>query len=101
MFPTLCPGDNLIPYDLIVSFWSDGAEKSRWVSLPSGGKIKFAPTSEWGFPAGTVFVKNFELATDETNPGVKRRHKRGCWFAMTAAVFTAASPQYKWREGQQ
>src|SRR5580698_5125073 len=71
--PNLVPGDNLIPYDLIVSFWSDGAEKSRWVSVPSGGKIKFAPTGEWIFPPGTVFVKNFELATDETNPTVRRR----------------------------
>jgi uncharacterized repeat protein (TIGR03806 family) len=69
----LTPSDGLIPYDLIVSFWSDGAEKSRWVSLPSGKKIKFAPTGEWGFPPGTVFVKNFELATDETNPSVRRR----------------------------
>src|SRR5882762_7753650 len=30
----LVPGDGLIPYDLVVSFWSDGASKQRWVSLP-------------------------------------------------------------------
>jgi uncharacterized repeat protein (TIGR03806 family) len=69
----LAPSAGLIPYDLIVSFWSDGAEKSRWVSVPSDGKIKFAPAGEWAFPAGTVFVKNFELATDEMNPTVRRR----------------------------
>ena len=69
----LAPGDSLMPYDLIVSFWSDGAEKSRWASVPSGEKIKFAPAGEWVFPPGTVFVKNFELATDDTNPGVRRR----------------------------
>src|SRR5580704_16401850 len=30
----LVPSDGLIPYDLVVSFWSDGASKQRWVSLP-------------------------------------------------------------------
>ena len=69
----LSPNDRLFPYDLIVPFWSDGAEKTRWISLPAGQKIQFAPTGEWKFPKGTIFVKHFELATDETNPGIKRR----------------------------
>ena len=70
--PGLVPDDALIPYDLIVSFWSDGAMKSRWISVPDE-KIKFVPTGEWVFPEGTVFVKHFELATDETHPEIKRR----------------------------
>jgi len=69
----LIPNAGLAPYDLIVSFWSDGAEKTRWISLPAGQKIKFAPTGEWKFPQGTVFVKHFDLATDETRPDAKRR----------------------------
>ncbi len=68
----LVPNDSLIPYDLIVPFWSDGAAKSRWMSFPPG-KIKFAPAGEWVFPRGTVFVKHFELATDETHPEIRRR----------------------------
>lgn len=70
--PHLIPSEGLIPYDLIVAFWSDGADKSRWVAVPRG-KITFARTGEWSFPAGTVFVKTFELPTDEANPSVKRR----------------------------
>jgi len=69
---TLTVAAGVIPYDLAVSFWSDGATKSRWISVPDG-KIKFAPTGEWSFPHGTVFIKHFDLATDETNPQVKRR----------------------------
>ncbi|HZL79661.1 MAG TPA: chitobiase/beta-hexosaminidase C-terminal domain-containing protein [Candidatus Limnocylindrales bacterium] len=69
----LVPGDALIPYDLIVPFWSDGAMKSRWISVPDSQKIKFAPTGEWIFPCGTVFVKTFELATNEANPNLTRR----------------------------
>src|SRR5271165_1789636 len=57
------PSAGLIPYELIVSFWSDGAGKSRWVAVPRG-KIAFAPAGEWSFPAGTVFVKTFDLPTD-------------------------------------
>ena len=68
----LIPAKGLIPYDLIVAFWSDGAIKSRFAAVPAG-KIQFSPTGDWTFPKGTVFVKTFELATDATNPGTKRR----------------------------
>src|SRR4051794_41256274 len=32
----LTPSPALIPYDVIVPFWSDGAEKKRWIALPGG-----------------------------------------------------------------
>src|SRR5271155_1040100 len=41
----LTPNPTLIPYELNVPFWSDGASKSRWISLPEG-KIEFSPTGE-------------------------------------------------------
>jgi uncharacterized repeat protein (TIGR03806 family) len=69
----LTPAAALVPYDLAVAFWSDGATKSRWASIPDGATIGFAAQGEWTFPAGTVFVKHFELATDETKPELKRR----------------------------
>jgi uncharacterized repeat protein (TIGR03806 family) len=68
----LIPSEGLIPYDLVVAFWSDGASKLRWAAIPDE-KIKFSPTGEWTFPKGTVFVKTFELSTDAADPGVKRR----------------------------
>jgi len=40
--------NGLIPYDLIVAFWSDGARKSRWAAIPRG-KIEFSATGEWKF----------------------------------------------------
>jgi uncharacterized repeat protein (TIGR03806 family) len=69
----LTPANGLIPYELIVPFWSDGAMKSRWISVPDDQKIKFAPTGEWVFPPGTVFIKTFELATNELDPNSLRR----------------------------
>jgi uncharacterized repeat protein (TIGR03806 family) len=68
----LIPTKGLIPYDLVVAFWSDGASKLRWAAIPTG-KIKFSPTGEWAFPQGTVFIKTFELPTDAANPQIKRR----------------------------
>lgn len=68
----LVPSPGLLPYDLAVAFWSDGAHKSRWISVPEG-RIGFSPTGEWRFPAGTVFVKTFELPVGSGNPGATRR----------------------------
>jgi uncharacterized repeat protein (TIGR03806 family) len=88
------PSEGLIPYELMVAFWSDGAEKSRWMALPAG-KIAFSPTGEWRFPPGTVFVKNFDLATDTANPSAKRRlETRVLVCDETGGVYGAV---YKWR----
>jgi len=91
---SLQPADGLIPYDLAVPFWSDGASKRRWVALP-GGKIKFSPVGEWSFPRGTVFVKTFVMAVDETQPEVKRRlETRLLVVDSDDGVYGAV---YKWR----
>ena len=67
------PEDFLLPYDVRIPFWSDGAEKKRWICVPLGEVVHFAPTGEWSFPPGTIFVKHFELGTDETDPDKLRR----------------------------
>src|SRR5579883_2218359 len=71
---------SLIPYDVNVPLWSDGAVKTRWMSVPNSGapytpdeQVGFAPTGEWTFPMGTVFVKHFDLVTDFSNPTAAKR----------------------------
>jgi uncharacterized repeat protein (TIGR03806 family) len=66
------PANNLLPYDLVLPFWSDSAVKARFVAIPDA-KVGFSPTGEWTFPPGTVFTKTFELPTDSTHPQAKRR----------------------------
>jgi len=90
----LIPSEGLIPYDLVVAFWSDGAGKSRWAAVPDE-KIKFSPTGEWVFPQGTVFVKTFELSTDAADPGVKRRLETRLLVRDSAGGVYGAV--YKWR----
>ena len=49
------------PYKPGVEFWSDGAEKQRWVYLPPGSTIDISDWNEWSFPAGTRFWKEFKV----------------------------------------
>jgi uncharacterized repeat protein (TIGR03806 family) len=88
------PNTGLIPYELIEAFWSDGADKSRWIALPSG-KITFSPGGEWRFPPGTVFVKNFDLGVDAADPKAKRRLETRLLVCDSAGGVYGAV--YKWR----
>jgi uncharacterized repeat protein (TIGR03806 family) len=98
--PTLAPAAGLIAYDVNAPFWSDGAIKTRWISVPheragASGRIRFSPTGEWRFPAGTAFVKHFELVTDETRPRVRRSLETRLLLVDPAGgVYGAA---YRWR----
>ncbi|MDB6123106.1 MAG: Laminin sub domain 2 [Pedosphaera sp.] len=100
---TLAPRLGLIPYDVNTPLWSDGAGKQRWLALPNDGthdtaaeKIIFSPTNEWQFPAGTVFVKHFELPVNENNPGaVHRLETRFLVRDQNGGVYGVT---YKWRD---
>jgi hypothetical protein len=49
------------PFTPAVQFWSDGAEKRRWVQLPANMKIDTSNMDEWKFPIGTRFWKEFKV----------------------------------------
>ena len=72
--------DGLIPYDLVDSFWSDGALKKRWMAIPNNGshntpaeQVEWSEDGVWDFPVGTVLVKHFDLPIDDTNPNITRK----------------------------
>ncbi len=92
---SLTPSSNLIPYNLIHPFWSDGAVKSRWAVIPNTGNIGFTPTGEWTWPEGTVFVKHFELPVDDNNPSVHKRLETRLLVKTAAGAIYGAT--YKWR----
>jgi uncharacterized repeat protein (TIGR03806 family) len=100
--PTMGPATGLLPYTVITPLWSDGAVKTRWMMVPNNGapytpeeQITFAATGEYTFPAGTVFVKHFELITDETNPGVTHRLETRLLVRDTNGYVYGVT--YKWR----
>lgn len=49
------------PYAPGAAFWSDGAEKSRFVYLPPGSVIDTSNVDEWILPQGTKLWKEFAL----------------------------------------
>lgn len=92
---SLTPANGVLPYTVNVPFWSDGATKSRWIAVPSSAQISFYPTGEWSFPPGTVFIKNFELGADDTNPAaVMRLETRLIVRDAKGGVYGVT---YKWR----
>ena len=103
---TLTPAAGLVPYEVNSPLWSDGAAKRRWLAVPSDGapydttaeRIGFAARGEWTFPTGTVFVKHFELGTDEANPAARRRLETR--FLVRDASGGVYGVTYRWRDDQ-
>jgi len=100
--PNLTPAAGLIPYLPNTPLWSDGALKTRYFAVPGTGgsltpdqQITFAATNSWLFPAGTVFIKTFELNTDTTNPNI--RHRLETRLLVRDINGTAYGVTYKWR----
>ena len=56
----LSPG--VLAYTPQFPLWSDGAEKRRWILLPSGQQIDTSDMDEWRFPDGTKVWKEFSVA---------------------------------------
>jgi len=97
------PASGVIPYSPNTALWSDAALKSRYLALPNNGglitpdeQINFTTNYNWTFPAGTVFVKNFDLVVDETNSAVppRRLETRLLVRDINGGVYGVT---YKWR----
>ena len=99
---TLTPRSGLVAFDVNSPLWSDNASKQRWIALPNDGapystneQVAFAPTGEWSFPNGTVFVKQFDLPVDENNPVIVKRLETRFLVHSTNGAFYGVT--YKWR----
>lgn len=48
-------------YTPAIEFWSDGADKRRWVKMPAGARIDATNFDEWIYPEGTQLWKEFKV----------------------------------------
>jgi uncharacterized repeat protein (TIGR03806 family) len=77
------PAAGLIPYAINAPFWSDGADKDRWMALPDGQTLTVQTNGDWSFPPGTVLMKNFRLGSRLIETRLLMRHADGIWGGFT------------------
>jgi len=87
--PTL-PAAGLVPYAPNAPFWSDGADKRRWLALPNGSEAGIGTDGDIDFPNGTVLVKDFSLNGRLIETRLLMRHPDGAWAGYT----------YEWNDAQ-
>ncbi len=79
------PAPGVIPYDLNAPFWSDGAEKSRFLAIPDGTTITIGPDGDWELPIGSVTMKHFRIGGKLVETRLFVRHADGGWAGYTYA----------------
>ncbi|MBH0205578.1 MAG: hypothetical protein HP498_07130, partial [Nitrospira sp.] len=81
---------SLIPYRPNAPFWSDGADKERWIGLPNGQRVSVQANGDWTLPNGTVLVKHFRIGNQLIETRLFMRHPDGVWAGYT----------YEWNQNQ-
>ena len=77
------PASGLVPYEPAAPFWSDGATKERWLSLPNSTSIGVGSDGDFAFPNGTVLMKHFRLGGNLIETRLFMRHPDGDWAGYT------------------
>lgn len=73
-----------------VPFWSDGAEKQRWVYLPPDTQIDTSDPDNWIVPTGTRFFKEFKWKG--------KRVETRMYYKQTDSRWLKAS--YRWNDDE-
>ena len=59
------PNDNVVPYELISTLFSDYSYKQRWIYVPANQKAThYNEGSVFDFPIGTALIKTFYYPID-------------------------------------
>lgn len=87
--------DGVVPYSLNTPAWSDGAQVQRWVILPESARVGFAPTGEFTWPGGTIFVQHFDMITNPHSGARRKLETRVLVLDASGSFGYGAS--YRWR----
>lgn len=77
------PAPGVIPYDINAPFWSDGADKSRFLAIPDGARIAIGPDGDWELPPNSVTMKHFSIGGKLVETRLFVRHLDGGWAGYT------------------
>ncbi|WP_179353850.1 PQQ-dependent sugar dehydrogenase [Winogradskyella vidalii] len=102
---TLEVANGIVPYDLVESFWSDGALKRRWMAIPNDGthnsdaeQIEYSENGDWIFPIGSVLIKHFDLPVDDTDSSITKKIETRLSIMGSDGNFYYLT--YNWNEAQ-
>jgi uncharacterized repeat protein (TIGR03806 family) len=87
------PTSGVIPYRLNTPLWSDGAEKLRFVYVPSGAQALAAGDGLLDLPVGAALIKTFAFETAGKQRLIETRvllHRASGWTALP----------YRWNDEQ-
>ena len=91
----LSPSPGVTPYSVNLPFWSDHAIKSRWFVIPDGSS-SFTPSDDlWTLPAGTIWVKHFDMEMERGNPATRKRVETRLIVKTTGGAYGVS---YRWNE---
>lgn len=95
---TMAPEAGIVPYQVNLSFWSDGAFKKRWFSIPDPGQvIGYQQEGPWITPPGTVWIKHFDMELTEGVPASRRRLETRFLVRNSSGVYGVT---YRWNREQ-
>jgi uncharacterized repeat protein (TIGR03806 family) len=90
----LTPAPGLVPYSVNLPFWSDHAIKSRWFTVPSPtATFTWSEDSLWSLPAGSIWVKHFDMEMQRGVPASKKRIETRVLVKNASGAYGVS---YKW-----
>lgn len=73
------PAAGLTEYEVNVPFWSDGATKTRWLSVPAGERIHVEEDGDFTLPVGSVLMKEFVVRGQRVETRLLMKHANAGW----------------------
>lgn len=69
--------EGVLPYNVTTALWSDGADKTRFLAVPTTQKVQVLSDGDFDFPVGSVLIKNFLHDDQYLETRLFMRHQNG------------------------
>ena len=92
------PHENVLPYELISSLFSDYSEKLRFIYVPEGKKAEYQEDWAFNFPEGSALIKTFLYPIDERDNSLGRNLLETRLLLKKESGWEAVS--YVWNDNQ-